>query len=104
MKGAFYQLLRLLGDGHGEQASRRSASIGGNTDRNVEQQFRIHPPGKKYKIIMTRQHLIQQIQTKKSYLCVGLDTDITRIPKHLQSRADAVFEFNKKIIDATKDL
>ena len=53
---------------------------------------------------MTRQHLINQIQQKKSYLCVGLDTDLTKIPKHLQSHPDAVFEFNKQIIDATKDL
>lgn len=53
---------------------------------------------------MTRQHLINQIQQKKSYLCVGLDTDLAKIPKHLQSHQDAVFEFNKQIIDATKDL
>lgn len=53
---------------------------------------------------MTRQHLIEQIQQKKSFLCVGLDTDINKIPKHLQSHPDAVFEFNKQIIDATKDL
>ena len=53
---------------------------------------------------MTRRQLIQQIQQKKSYLCVGLDTDITKIPKHLQSHPDAVFEFNKQIIDATQDL
>lgn len=53
---------------------------------------------------MTRQQLVQQIQQKKSYLCVGLDTDITKIPKHLQSHPNAVFEFNKAIIDATKDL
>jgi orotidine-5'-phosphate decarboxylase len=53
---------------------------------------------------MTKQQLIQQIQLKKSYLCVGLDTDITKIPKHLQDHPDAIFEFNKQIIDATKDL
>ena len=53
---------------------------------------------------MTRAQLIQQIQTKRSYLCVGLDTDITKIPQHLQSHKDAIFEFNKQIIDATKDL
>jgi orotidine-5'-phosphate decarboxylase len=52
---------------------------------------------------MNRQLLIEQIQTKKSYLCVGLDTDITKIPKHLQDKPNAVFEFNKAIIDATKD-
>ncbi len=53
---------------------------------------------------MTRKQLIQQIQQKKSYLCVGLDTDLTKIPKHLQSHPDAAFEFNKQIIDATQDL
>mgnify|MGYP001022663798 CR=1 FL=1 len=53
---------------------------------------------------MTRKQLIEQIKIKKSYLCVGLDTDITKIPKHLQAHPDAVFEFNKQIIDATKDL
>lgn len=53
---------------------------------------------------MTRKQLIEQIQLKKSYLCVGLDTDITKIPTHLQSHPDAVFEFNKQIIDATHDL
>jgi orotidine-5'-phosphate decarboxylase len=53
---------------------------------------------------MTRQFLIDQIKSKNSYLCVGLDTDLTKIPKHLQSHPDAIFEFNKQIIDATKDL
>ena len=53
---------------------------------------------------MTRKQLIQQIQLKKSYLCVGLDTDLTKIPKHLQLHPDAAFEFNKQIIDATQDL
>lgn len=53
---------------------------------------------------MTRQELIGQIQEKKSFLCVGLDTGINLIPAHLQSHPDAVFEFNKQIIDATKDL
>jgi orotidine-5'-phosphate decarboxylase len=53
---------------------------------------------------MTRKQLVEQINTKRSYLCVGLDTDITKIPKHLQSHPDAVFEFNRQIIDATKDL
>ncbi|UEG50186.1 orotidine-5'-phosphate decarboxylase [Ferruginibacter lapsinanis] len=53
---------------------------------------------------MTRQFLIDQIKSKRSYLCVGLDTDITKIPKHLQDHPDAVFEFNKQIIDVTKDL
>jgi orotidine-5'-phosphate decarboxylase len=53
---------------------------------------------------MTRKQLIQQIQLKKSYLCVGLDTDFDKIPKSLQRHPDAIFEFNKQIIDATKDL
>ncbi len=52
---------------------------------------------------MNRIELIKQIKSKKSYLCVGLDTDFTKIPKHLQYHTDAVFEFNKMIIDATKD-
>jgi len=53
---------------------------------------------------MTRHQLVEQIFAKRSYLCVGLDTDITKIPKHLLSLPDPVFEFNKAIIDATKDL
>lgn len=52
---------------------------------------------------MTRIELIRQIQKKRSYLCIGLDTDITRIPGHLLSDPDPVFAFNKAIIDATKD-
>ena len=53
---------------------------------------------------MERKQLIEQIQKKQSFLCVGLDTDINKIPKHLLSSADPVFEFNRQIIDATKDL
>ncbi len=53
---------------------------------------------------MTRKQLIEQINSKGSYLCVGLDTDITKIPAHLRSRPDAIVNFNKQIIDATKDL
>ncbi len=53
---------------------------------------------------MTREHLVKEIFLKRSYLCVGLDTDVNKIPKHLQSHPDGVFEFNKQIIDATKDL
>ena len=53
---------------------------------------------------MTRQALVDNIKQKRSYLCVGLDTSIEKIPKHLQSHPDAIFEFNKSIIDATKDL
>jgi len=52
---------------------------------------------------MTREFLIEQINKKKSFLCVGLDTDIEKIPSHLKTAADAVFQFNKEIIDATKD-
>ena len=52
---------------------------------------------------MNRRQLIDQIKEKRSYLCVGLDTDFNKIPKHLQSGPDAVFQFNKAIIDATKD-
>lgn len=52
---------------------------------------------------MTRQELVAQIFSKKTYLCVGLDTDISKLPKHLQEKPDAIFEFNKAIIDATKD-
>lgn len=52
---------------------------------------------------MTRKQLSEQILAKKTYLCVGLDTDITKIPQHLLSEADPVFAFNKAIIDATKN-
>jgi orotidine-5'-phosphate decarboxylase len=52
---------------------------------------------------MTRQQIFEQITRKQSYLCVGLDTDIQKIPSHLQSAKDPVFEFNKQIIDATAD-
>lgn len=51
---------------------------------------------------MTHVQLVDAIRQNKSYLCVGLDTDITKIPRHLLSRPDAVFEFNKSIIDATR--
>ncbi len=50
---------------------------------------------------MNKQELIHLIQRKKSFLCVGLDTDISKIPTHLLSLEDPVFEFNKAIIDAT---
>ena len=53
---------------------------------------------------MTRQQLVAQIKQKRSYLCVGLDTDIAKIPEHLLPGPDPVFAFNKAIIDATKDL
>ncbi len=50
---------------------------------------------------MTRQELIETIRRKQSFLCVGLDTDIKKIPQHLQNKDDAIFLFNKAIIDAT---
>lgn len=50
---------------------------------------------------MTRQELIEQIFTKKSFLCVGLDTDIKKIPSHLLEEEDPIFAFNRQIIDAT---
>jgi len=52
---------------------------------------------------MTRQQLVEQVFSKKTYLCVGLDTDLTKIPKHLLLTPDAIFQFNKQIIEATKD-
>jgi orotidine-5'-phosphate decarboxylase len=52
---------------------------------------------------MTRRQLVEQIYSKKSYLCVGLDTDVTKIPAYLLENPNAIFEFNKAIIDATKD-
>src|SRR5579863_2877137 len=54
--------------------------------------------------MLSRQQLIQQIKQKRSFLCVGLDTDIEKIPALLKQYADPVFEFNKRIIDATSDL
>lgn len=53
---------------------------------------------------MTRKELVDQIRSKKSFLCVGLDTDITKIPEFLFDYPDPIFEFNKRIIDATHDL
>lgn len=50
---------------------------------------------------MNRKELFQLIKKKRSFLCVGLDTDLTKIPKHLLSSDDPVFEFNKQIVDAT---
>jgi len=52
---------------------------------------------------MTKAELIFQIKQKQSFLCVGLDTDIKKIPTHLLELEDPIFEFNKQIIDATKD-
>ena len=53
---------------------------------------------------MTRAELVAQIKAKESFLCIGLDTSLDRIPKHLLDCEDPIFEFNKQIIDATKDL
>ncbi len=50
---------------------------------------------------MTRSQLIEQIKRKKSFLCVGLDPDLKKLPKHILREPDAIFEFNKRIIDAT---
>ncbi|WP_243350014.1 orotidine-5'-phosphate decarboxylase [Parabacteroides sp. FAFU027] len=53
---------------------------------------------------MTKQELFANIKRKKSFLCVGLDTDIKKIPQHLLKEEDPIFAFNKEIIDATADL
>ncbi|HLV47060.1 MAG TPA: orotidine-5'-phosphate decarboxylase, partial [Flavobacterium sp.] len=53
---------------------------------------------------MTTQQLYEQIQRKKSFLCIGLDVDLNKIPQHLLATEDPIFEFNKAIIDATHDL
>lgn len=53
---------------------------------------------------MTTQQLTAQIHQKKSFLCIGLDVDLTKIPQHLLAAEDPIFEFNKAIIDATHDL
>ena len=52
---------------------------------------------------MHRNIIVEQIKIKKSYLCVGLDTDFDKIPKHLQQNKNAIVDFNKAIIDATKE-
>jgi orotidine-5'-phosphate decarboxylase len=52
---------------------------------------------------MNQQQLFEQIQKKRSFLCVGLDTDILLIPKHLLDTSDPIFSFNKEIIDATAE-
>jgi len=53
---------------------------------------------------MNRSNLINLIKTKRSFLCIGLDTDLSKIPPHLMQTEDPAFEFNKAIIDATIDL
>ena len=52
---------------------------------------------------MNRDQLVEEIHQKRSYLCVGLDTDLDKLPAHLHDHPNAVFEFNKQVIDATKD-
>jgi len=53
---------------------------------------------------MTSQQLTQEIKNKNSFLCIGLDVDLNKIPQHLLATEDPIFEFNKAIIDATHDL
>ncbi len=53
---------------------------------------------------MNKSQLVEQIKIKKSFLCVGLDVDLEKIPPHLLKSEDPIFEFNKQIIDATHDL
>ena len=53
---------------------------------------------------MTTEQLVEQIKIKKSFLCIGLDVDLNKIPKHLLAFEDPIFEFNKSIIDATHHL
>jgi len=58
----------------------------------------------KHYTTMTTEQLVQQIKRKQSFLCIGLDVDLTKIPQHLLAFEDPIFEFNKSIIDATHDL
>ena len=53
---------------------------------------------------MNKKDLVYQIRSKRTFLCIGLDTDLNKIPKHLLDYDDPVFEFNKQIIDSTHDL
>jgi len=53
---------------------------------------------------MNKEQLFEQIKAKRSFLCIGLDTDILKIPAHLKDTSDPIFAFNKEIIDATQDL
>jgi orotidine-5'-phosphate decarboxylase len=67
--------------------------------QNLQDRFRLHPNT----YYVTAEELFKQISLKNSYLCVGLDTDIRKIPPHLHQEPDPVFAFNKQIIDATAD-
>ena len=53
---------------------------------------------------MTTEQLVAQIRKKKSFLCIGLDTDLEKIPQHLLEEDDPIFSFNKAIIDSTNHL
>ena len=53
---------------------------------------------------MTTEMLVDQIHQKKSFLCIGLDVDLSKIPEHLLKQEDPIFAFNKEIIDATHHL
>ena len=53
---------------------------------------------------MTTENLIKQIRQKKSFLCIGLDVDLNKIPSHLLAEEDPIFSFNKSIIEATNHL
>ena len=53
---------------------------------------------------MNKEDIIEQIRKKKSFLCIGLDTDLSKIPSFLLTYDDPIYEFNKRIIDATQDL
>ena len=53
---------------------------------------------------MNIEKLVSEIKRKKTFLCIGLDVDLNKIPKHLLELEDPIFEFNKSIIDATHDL
>ncbi len=55
-------------------------------------------------VFMTKETLIAQIKQKQSFLCIGLDVDLDKIPQHLLELEDPIFEFNKQIIDATHNL
>jgi orotidine-5'-phosphate decarboxylase len=74
------------------------SSANPSSDRTNQKSLLLHQIDR-----MNRQQLVEIIRQKKSYLCIGLDTDLTKIPTHLLAYADPVFEFNKRIIDATID-
>lgn len=73
------------------------------TEKNAQKQRRSFVLRTFNKIKMNQQQLFEQIQKKRSFLCVGLDTDIKKIPQHLLDTSDPVFSFNKEIIDATAE-